>query len=297
MESGGGSPTPRSDDEEFLFLPITSKETLDKCFNYYPQQHHKLLFIASYPKSGTTWLQCIAHQLLSHGDITFSHISDYSPFYESNKTWNNEEFIQLYRRNHERLGLEVFNTHLKWEMLPKGDNIKYIYIYRNGRDVVHSFYQHLSNQADSGTYEGSFDEFFHDWITCKIPYGKWTKHIKDWINVAKDPNSNILLLSYEELKNNFLDSLQRISDHIESGCSRQEIEEIIMPHCTFSFMKDHKSQYEPVSVGWKPGYEFIRKGIIGDSDDIFTEKFREEYQDMIRREFPDGLPDWIQDYW
>jgi sulfotransferase len=282
----------------FLLLPITSSETLTACRELDVSQI-KTIFITSYPKSGTTWLQCIVHQLLSHGDETFSHISDYSPFYESNKTWNDNEFVERYTRNHQRLGARIFNTHLKWNMLPKGDHAIFIYIYRNGRDVVHSFFQHLSNQADSGTYEGTFHEFFSEWVAGKIAYGNWIQHIKDWIDASKDPSNRILLLRYEDLKQNFSSQLKQISDHL--GCSYSDVElaEIITPHCTFSFMKEHQTQYQPVSVTWKAGYNFIRKGIVGDSDTIFNdpnESYRELLHEMTQREFPDGIPQWFEDY-
>jgi hypothetical protein len=286
-------------ESNFLLLPITSDETLQKCLNLNvidTTNTPKTIFLASYPKSGTTWLQCIVHQILSHGDTNLSHISDYSPFYEADRTWENEEYLERYSLNHNRLGARVFNTHLKFEMLPKGESVFYIYVYRNGRDVVHSFFQHLSNQADSGNYEGNFQEFFQDWINCKIPYGSWVQHLKNWINASKDPSTNILLLRYEDLKNDFSNCLQQISQHIQSNCSREELLEVILPHCTFSYMKEHKDQYEPVSVGWKPGFEFIRKGVIGDSDEIFQSEQRQKFEEMIRNEFPEGIPEWIQDY-
>jgi hypothetical protein len=236
---------------------------------------------------------------LSRGDETFSHISDYSPFYESNKTWDNQEFVNRYTCNHERLGVRIFNTHLKWNMLPKGDQAIFIYIYRNGRDVVHSFFQHLSNQADSGTYNGTFHEFLSDWLAGKIPYGNWIQHIKDWLDASQDPSNKILLLRYEDLKQDFSSQLKKISEHIGCCYSDEELTEIITPHCSFSFMKDHKTQYEPVSVTWKEGYDFIRKGVIGDSDAIFndpSEPYRELFHEMIQREFPDGIPQWFEEY-
>ena len=61
-------------------------------------------------------------------------------------------------------------------------------------------------------------------------------------------------------------------------------------------MRSNKQQYEPISVGWKPGFEFIRKGQIGDSDSIFQAHHRELYDEMIRKEFPEGLPIWLQNY-
>lgn len=282
-------------EDRFLFLPITSKETLELCLNY-NSNINSILFLSSYPKSGTTWLQCIVYQLLSYGNELFEHISYISPFYEINKTWFDLNYYNKYHENHLKLGYDIFNTHLRWNMLPKGNNIKNIYIYRNGRDVVYSFFQHLSNQADSGTYNGTFEEFYNDWLNSNIPYGSWIKHLKTWIEAAQDPANNILLLRYEDLKLNLLQSIEKISNFLNCNYTIQQLEEVILPHCTFDYMKSHKHQYEPISVGWKPGFEFIRKGQIGDSDCIFNEHYRQLFDQMIVKEFPEGLPIWLQDY-
>ena len=42
------------EDNEILYLPITSKETLLNCSSL-DGSEQSTLFIASYPKSGTTW--------------------------------------------------------------------------------------------------------------------------------------------------------------------------------------------------------------------------------------------------
>ena len=44
------------------------------------------VFCCSYPKSGTTWLQNIVATLASRG-AELGHISDYTPFYEADSTW------------------------------------------------------------------------------------------------------------------------------------------------------------------------------------------------------------------
>jgi hypothetical protein len=40
------------------------------------------LYIASYPRSGTTWLQMIVYHLMTNGDMSFDHISAVIPFFE-----------------------------------------------------------------------------------------------------------------------------------------------------------------------------------------------------------------------
>ena len=155
-------------------------------------------------------MQAIVYQLLSKGNTNFRHISDYSPFYEVNDTWGeNGDVAVKYSANHAELGYRVFNTHLRWERMPKGSSCKYIYVYRNAMDACISFYHHLSNQADEdGGYSGTFEEFVQDWTESKIPFGTWAGHLRSWTEGAEitgdgisghveAQNPSILFVSYE----------------------------------------------------------------------------------------------------
>ena len=202
-------------------LPITSPSTILKCKEL-PLRSSDV-FICSYPKSGTTWTQQIVLSLIladkryesatSTADNTddkadttddniynddikqveeYNHVSDYAPFYEIDAHWesNTNQLTQQVRANHTKLGRRVFNTHLRWDMLPKtaendsdcNGNVttepteqsnssredkqnllrpetgKFIYITRSQSDVVTSFYYHLSNQKE-GTYTHGYTQF------------------------------------------------------------------------------------------------------------------------------------------
>ena len=62
---------------------------------------------------------------------------------------------------------------------------------------------------------------------------------------------------------------------------------------TFEYMKNHKNQYQPISVKWKNNFEFIRKGVVGDSASLFSDEQHQLYDNMLKEEFPDGLPPWL----
>jgi hypothetical protein len=144
-------------------------------------------------------------------NISYNHISDLAPFYEIDAHWepSNNSLAKSVIQNHDKLQRRIFNTHLRWEMLPKeaeqndtadaslssscfettvmGRNNhlqdlrpscgKFIYLTRNLPDVCASFYHHLSNQKE-GTYTGTFANFVHDWMDgTTIPFGSPLHHL------------------------------------------------------------------------------------------------------------------------
>jgi hypothetical protein len=67
----------------------------------------------------------------------------------------------------------------------------------------------------------------------------------------------------------------------------------LVPRFTIESMKAERKKFEPVSVQWKPGFNFVRKGVVGDSSAAFDdEQTRALYGQMVADAWPEGLPEW-----
>ena len=316
-------------------LPITSDATLRCCREL--RLRDTDVFVCSYPKSGTTWMQAIVVNLLTQGASPGAgeHISAFAPFFDVDRTWNHAsgEPSGVYTKGGESSGgfgggRRVFNTHLRWDQMPRdeGSGARYIYVVRDGKDVVTSFFHHLSNQADSGGFGGTFEEFFAAWLGGSTPYGRWADHVKSWL--LRSPSSvaagHVLVVYYEDLLADLEGQVRRVDaflrrdlrredpGHGGSGGSdgaapsssssssgdgaerRKEEEEAGRERClakvleqvSFAFMKQHIERYQPLSVGWKPGYQFIRKGTAGDYKALLTPEQVQRYRSALRQSFP-----------
>lgn len=260
-------------------LPISSSETLRKCREFGKDS----IFIASFPKSGTTWVQaCVFHLIakeLSLGKnkaeqgLSLDHISHYAPFYEIDRTWTEKEepeLVAAYNEAHATIKRRMFNTHLLPEMLPS--SARAIYVVRNARDVAFSFYHHLSNQDEEsgGSQWSSFEEFVDDFLNGELPYDKWVDHVATWLSFMEKEvgREKVLLLSYEDLVSDLNACLHKISNHLNLALTKEDID-VVAPSLTFESMSADRSKYEPISVKWKQGYQFLRKGIVNDSYSAF----------------------------
>jgi|MDTB01.2.fsa_nt_gb hypothetical protein len=262
-------------------LPISSTETLWRCRSFKASSEDVL--ITSYPKSGTTWLQAQVWALINlNGErggaesLDLSHITDFAPFFEADTSWEDSAEPELkakYNESHRKLGRRIFNTHLLPSQLPMGD-CKIIYVVRSGRDVAWSFFNHLSNQIEDGGDDfGSFDNFLQLWLNGDIPYSKWVDHLKTWKAFIDSPegDSRVLLLHYEDMKEDLGREMKKISAHLGlENLSESDIEGLV-DSLTFSSMKSNLKKYEPVSVRWREGYSFLRKGTVGDSLSHFVD--------------------------
>lgn len=288
-------------------LSLTTNQVLENCKHLEGTTDDytlPTLFICSYPKSGTTWMQAIIYNIISNGNQQFQHISDFSPFYEITATWDlaTNAIHSKYDAMHKRYNCRAFNTHLLWEMMPSNNaGMKYIYVVRRGKDVALSLYKHLSNQDDTDCYQGTFTEFLQQWCDGQLIYGNWLDHISSWVDRShsdEDDNADgrVLIIKYEDLIVDLLSCVLKIVDFLKQSdhlCRDRVME--LTNYMTFSYMKGHQEQFMPISVPWKEGFSFIRNGIVGDSANYFTDTDHSIFDEMVRRKFPDGIPTWLQE--
>lgn len=46
-----------------------------------------------------------------------------------------------------------------------------------------SFFLSILKSKEDGGIDQSWEEFFQDWIEGKIHFGKWTEHLKEFLNL------------------------------------------------------------------------------------------------------------------
>jgi hypothetical protein len=262
-------------------LSISSSATIDKCLKLPTTVSD--IFICSYPKSGTTWMQHIVISLLLlHREksgchlpaLSYEHVSDFAPFFEIDSHWNENELIPPIQNRHNQLGRRLFNTHLRGDMLPGGTpkKCKFIYIHRSPLDACVSFYHHLSHQHE-GCYEKSLNEFFDEWIAGKLPFGTWSDHILSYASLVA--NGEVFLLSYEDMVGNLEESVDKLAKFLElDDCLTSQDVKSILPLFSFSIMKKDLNKFQPKSVTWKKDFNFLRKGVVGDEKETLSDEQR-----------------------
>src|SRR6187455_3546342 len=98
------------------------------------------IVIATYAKSGTTWMQQIIAQML-YGPDAALEVAEISPWLDLRVPPKAVKLPFVEAQAHRRF----IKTHLPVDALVFSPRAKYIYIARDGRDVIWSMYNHLSN--------------------------------------------------------------------------------------------------------------------------------------------------------
>ncbi|XP_067840811.1 amine sulfotransferase-like isoform X1 [Heptranchias perlo] len=220
------------------------------------------IFVVTYPKSGTIWMQNIMMYICMDGDL---HTGESNPTY-CEAPWLELSIKEINTDN--RPSPRLFVTHLPYQLIPKAlknKKSKVIYVYRNPKDVAVSYY-HFHKFANYLETPENLAAFLHSFLNGQVDYDSWFDHIKNWYNHRYE--FNIMFQSFEEMIMDLKTAVLKFSSFLGRSLDNKSVD-LIVERSTFKNMKSNpKSNYE--SAGFpnfdKSVAEFMRK----DTADIFS---------------------------
>ena len=172
------------------------------------------IYICTYAKSGTTWMQQIVYQLIFGPTEDFDDLTAECP-------WLETEFGRVLIPSLSR-SPRILKTHLRFEHLPNNVKGKFIFIDRYICDVLASYKRHIVGFGVS-VDEDSLTEIF---VKDQLSLGPYADYIKSWKNIAPGKlGDKLLSLSYEEIRKDS-NLIQTIAKFLNIELSDEKLKEV-----------------------------------------------------------------------
>ena len=233
-----------------------------------------IVWLASYPRSGNTWLRFFLSKLMYGEHKSSLDVSDNIPEIGSD--------FEVEAKG--KSGTTLIKTHLLHgspRLTHRENTGGFIYILRNPIDVmIANYHYHLllvgtELQESEEAYERRFYNIYMNhggeprWI--EFEYGSWAEHVTDWIDVAGTTIPNIVI-RYEDMKRNpmliahvitsFLD-LKKTDEEIQDALNyasidnMKKIQDKDLSTDEETFFSRHNPQQTPA---FHRGLRFMNKG-------------------------------------
>ena len=270
-----------------------------------------IIWIASYPKSGNTWLRSIITSLLYTTDGIFDfklikkikQFPTRNQFQEFTKKFNDiNEISKFWLLAQDKINLteeiKFFKTHNlncavnKNSFTNKSHTLGTIYVVRDPRNLVNS----IKNHYNKGNDEEAKNFLISKKILSRVPkdneadiatlLGSWSDHYNFWTK----KNSNLLLIKYEDLILDTKKELERIIIYLKKFMTVEinpEKIKNILNTTSFDHLKglENKGLFnENVYDSKKNKIRFFNKGPSNDWTKVLDKKIQDDIEKIFYKE-------------
>ena len=270
--------------------------------------------VATYPKSGTTWMQRILSLLIFRSGQPVA-LDSLFPWLEVNRRPIEDVVAGLEAQEHRR----SVKTHVPFDAIPKLDGVKFIHVARDGRDVAMSYHHHcaayqpealarmdaagLADPCVAKAYprvDPSAAAFFHKWLTVGAidgqpdgtPYLSYFAYEKSFFDSRRDPQ--LLFVHYNDLRADLVGEMRRIADFMGADITTDEIETLAGVARLDSMSREAAKLVAEYARNFGGStLPFINKGGAGRWRGIFQEADLVLFEKKLRAVVPKPYAEWL----
>lgn len=213
------------------------------------------VFVASYPRSGNTWLRFLLTRILTGRSAGFDNV--------------NQVIAEIGIHHHARMLLPGAGRLIKTHELYRSGYKRAIYLVRDVRDVLLSQY---SREKELGLiWWTDFDGYILDFLKGTVNgFGPWHEHIPCWLDSPLARRGDMLVVPFEQMRRNTQEKLEQVMDFLGFQVQPEVIAEAIADN-TLEQMRAREKRAQKLHQTDSEEGRFVRKGAVMGWRDKLTE--------------------------
>ncbi|KAG9443549.1 hypothetical protein H6P81_014889 [Aristolochia fimbriata] len=278
LPQGKGWPSPPLYQYQgFWYLPAVLQGTL-ACQNEFKAQDTDI-FLATFVKTGTTWLKALAYSVLNR--TRYSSSSQHPVL-----TTNPHDLVPNLELSRSSLltnlpSPRLIATHLPLTSLPDvPPRCKIVYLCRNPRDTFLSLWLFAAKVAGKSELPLAAEEAVELFCEGGCPYGPYWDHVLGYWRESVEKPERVLFLRYEDVKEDCGSCLKKLARFLGCPFSVEEEEggvvEEITELCSFGSLSNLEVNKRGVTSLGTETSAFFRRGEVGDSRNFLTDQMVEK---------------------
>jgi hypothetical protein len=235
------------------------------------------VMVASYPRSGNTWLRFMLTRILTGKSAGFDNV--------------NSVIAEVGIHKDARPLLPGEGRLIKTHELYRPAYKRAIYLVRDLRDSLLSQY---SREKELGlVWWADFDGYIEAFLKGTINgFGSWQEHIPNWLDSPLAKRGDILVVPFEQMRKNPQEKLEVILDYLGFKTDPHVIAEAIADN-TLERMRERENKAQKLHKSKREEGRFVRQGAIMG----WREKFTQPQLEMIEHYAGEtlarmGYPSW-----
>jgi Sulfotransferase domain len=212
------------------------------------------VFLASYPRSGSTWTRFVLYEILTGESSGFDNVNRGIP--EIGIHWKAKPLLPGDGR--------LIKTHEQY----RKEYRRAIYLVRDMRDVIFSQY---SREKELAILYDDFDSYLAKFLQGKISgFGAWQNHIQSWLGCPLGRTGDLLVLRFEDMRKDTGPVIRKMLDFLGVSVERETVEAAIANN-SLERMRLKERQSTRLHQSKAEEGRFVRKGAVGGWREKLTE--------------------------
>mmetsp|Transcript_7545 Transcript_7545/g.11364 ORF Transcript_7545/g.11364 Transcript_7545/m.11364 type:complete len:317 (-) Transcript_7545:9-959(-) len=192
------------------------------------------IFVATPPKTGTTWTMQICHALRTKGNSDFDEITAVVPWDVAALDCGQDLDADQVANP------RIFKSHCTYESIAKG--AKYIYVARNPQAVIMSFYQFIIPYYQLSLSDIPFRDFVNDFFLKNgSNYGSIFTHFVGWWQRREE--KDVLFLFFEDLVEDLPTCVEKIGKFMGIEVD-EELKKVVCEVSSYGYMRENAQQFD-----------------------------------------------------